>query len=59
MCIPEKSGQNSTEPWNFLKAHASDHIGSEVLANGTTAYIETQVFETGHNFTQAKYEEID
>lgn len=46
--FPEKSGEKSAQPWNFPKAHAPDHTAGEILANGTTAYTETQVFETGH-----------
>ena len=46
--FPEKSGKKSAEPWNFLMPHTPDHTGSEVLANCTTAYTETQVFEKGH-----------
>ena len=46
--FPEKSGEKSAQPWNFPKAYAPDHTGSKVLANGTAAYTETQVFETGH-----------
>ena len=51
--FPEKSGEKSAEPWNFLKAHVPDHTGSEVLANGTTAAVSTAFtemkdFETGH-----------
>ena len=43
--FPEKSGKKSAKPWNFPKTHAPDNTGSEVFANGTTAYTETQVFE--------------
>jgi len=46
--FPEKSGEKSASPWNFPKAHAPDHTGSEIMALGTTPYTETQVFETGH-----------
>ena len=46
--FPEKSGEKLAEPWNFPKAHAPDHTGSEILASSTTAYTEMRVFETRH-----------
>ena len=47
-CIPGEIWQKIGPTLDFPKAHAPYYSGSEVLANGTIAYTETQVFETGH-----------
>ena len=38
LAIHKKSGKKSAKPWNFPKAHAPDHTGSEVLANAKRYY---------------------
>jgi hypothetical protein len=46
--FPEKSGEKSAKPWNFPKAHGPDHTASEIMGFGSTAFTDTEVFESGH-----------